>query len=164
MQAVDAAEGMRHLHDREPPIVHRDLKSPNLVIAADYTVKVCDFNLSKILDGDSARSSSLAAMNPRWLAPELFNGESATRACDVFSFGVVLWELIAWDVPWGNKNPWTVSGEAFFSPTASVASPSPADAPPSARIADCQHAQQRRSPGDPAARGPARPRAHPFLL
>jgi serine/threonine protein kinase len=106
-QALDAAKGMQYLHELDPPIVHRDLKSPNLLVTADFGVKVSDFNLSKILD-DSTRSSSLAAMNPRWLAPEVFSDNRPNKACDVFAFGVILWELMTWDLPWGNKNPWTV--------------------------------------------------------
>ena len=71
-------------------------------------VQLTDFNLSRILD-DSMRSSSLAAMNPRWLAPELLNGGHASKACDIFGFGVVLWEMMEWSVPWGSANPWSVS-------------------------------------------------------
>lgn len=44
----------------------------------------------------------------RWLAPELFGGATATPAADVFAFGVVLWELMTWECPWGKRNPWTV--------------------------------------------------------
>jgi serine/threonine protein kinase len=65
--------------------------------------------LSKIME-DSSRSTSMAAMNPRWLAPEVLNGESATPAADVFAFGVVLWELMSWDLPWGTANPWGIVG------------------------------------------------------
>lgn len=53
-------------------------------------------------------SSSIAAMNPRWLAPELFDGEKPTKACDIFSFGVIMWELLTFEVPWGSQNPWVI--------------------------------------------------------
>ncbi|KAG7671488.1 hypothetical protein KSW81_003623 [Nannochloris sp. 'desiccata'] len=105
--AIDAAEGMRYLHSQTPPIIHRDLKSANMLVTGDFRVKISDFNLSKILD-DSTKSSSLAAMNPRWLAPELFAGARGSPPCDVFAFGVVLWELLTLDVPWGNTNPWQI--------------------------------------------------------
>lgn len=71
------------------------------------TAKISDFNLSKILD-DSLNNSSMAAMNPRWLAPELFDGVRPTPACDIFSFGVILWELMEFEVPWGSENPWVI--------------------------------------------------------
>ncbi|KAL4444201.1 hypothetical protein ABPG75_011938 [Micractinium tetrahymenae] len=84
---LDAAKGLTYLHNRSPPIIHRDLKSPNLLVDKHWRVKVTDFNLSKFMS-DSARNSSSAAMNPRWLAPEVMKGEGATRASDVFSFAV----------------------------------------------------------------------------
>lgn len=105
--AADAVRGMIYLHTHSPPIVHRDLKSPNLLVSASWTVKVSDFNLSKILE-HTTRSSSLRAMNPRWLAPEVLQGQPATLAVDVYAFGVVLWELLTWQVPWGAANPWAV--------------------------------------------------------
>ncbi len=78
-----------------------------MLVTADFRVKISDFNLSKILD-DSTKSSSLAAMNPRWLAPCLFAGARGSAASDVFAFGVVLWELLCLAVPWGNTNPWQI--------------------------------------------------------
>jgi hypothetical protein len=68
--AADCVRGMLYLHTRTPPIVHRDLKSANLLVTSSWTCKVSDFNLSKIME-DSTRSTSLQAMNPRWLAPEV---------------------------------------------------------------------------------------------
>lgn len=54
-------------------------------------LQVCDFNLSKVLVDDSAQDSSVAAGNPRWLAPEVLSGEQHSFASDVYSFGLVLW-------------------------------------------------------------------------
>ncbi len=105
MQARDIASGIEYLHGRS--IVHRDLKSPNILLDSRGRAKSSDFNLSKILD-ESMNNSSIAAMNPRWLAPELFDGAKPTMACDIFSFGVILWELIECGVPWGSENPWVI--------------------------------------------------------
>ena len=88
--ALDAAKGMLYLHSCTPPIIHRDLKSPNLLVDRHWRIKVCDFNLSRAME-DSAVLSSLAATNPRWLAPEILSGTGCTFASDVFSFGVILW-------------------------------------------------------------------------
>ncbi|KAL4422446.1 hypothetical protein ABPG75_008643 [Micractinium tetrahymenae] len=105
--ALGAARGMLVLHAASPPILHRDLKSPNLLIDENWTVKVSDFNLSKIMAAEN-KTSSLAAMNPRWLAPEIMSGEGASQASDMFSFGVVLWELMTWQLPWGTAKPWKI--------------------------------------------------------
>lgn len=105
--ALDAAKGMLYLHNHAPPIIHRDLKSPNLLVDKHWRLKVSDFNLSKLLE-EGAVMSSMAATNPRWLAPEILGGNNATFASDVYSYGVVMWELMTWDLPWGVTNPWQV--------------------------------------------------------
>ncbi|PRW44985.1 Serine threonine- kinase CTR1 [Chlorella sorokiniana] len=79
---LDAACGMLYLHRRSVPVLHRDLKSPNILVDDSWHAKVGDFNLSRLIE-ESARSSSLAAMNP---------GAHASKASDVYSFGVVMWE------------------------------------------------------------------------
>jgi len=106
--ATDAAKGMLYLHTRSPPIIHRDLKSPNLLVDALWHVKISDFNLSRALEQDSF-STSLQITNPRWLAPEILRGEHGGKAADVYSFGIVLWELMTWRLPWGNEsNPFSI--------------------------------------------------------
>ena len=104
---LDAAKGMLYLHAHTPPIIHRDLKSPNLLVDGHWRVKVSDFNLSKLLE-EGAAMSSMAATNPRWLAPEILAGNPATFASDVYAFAIVLWELLTWELPWGPTNPWQV--------------------------------------------------------
>jgi serine/threonine protein kinase len=158
MQMLGAARGMLYLHDSRPPIIHRDLKSPNLLVDDAGRIKVCggsdlhclavqnsestlgwpllaggrsallgallrfpscrfpslpaptpcsplphkqvgDFNLSKVMEGSMA-STVGGANNPRWMAPELLLGGQATFASDVFAFGVVMWEVLTWDIPW----------------------------------------------------------------
>jgi len=94
--AHDIACGMRQLHSLSPPRIHRDLKSPNVLMASlnphDYVcAKVTDFGLT-----DIPFSVSLGAVeNPIWLAPEIMRKEEATTASDVYSFGVIMWELIS---------------------------------------------------------------------
>lgn len=108
--ALDAAKGMLYLHTRDTPIVHRDLKSPNLLVDYAWRTKVTDFNLSKMTDIDGIVSVGGAPDNPRWLAPEVLNGKGATLSSDVFSFGVVLWELLTWQSPWEleSRDRWVV--------------------------------------------------------
>lgn len=117
--AIGAATGMLHLHTRSPPVIHRDLKSPNLLVAADWTVKVADFNLSKLID-DAVRSSRASTgggpTNPRWLAPEMFMNQKASVASDIYAFGVVMWEMVTWQLPWGDMNPYAVSQPPLCAP------------------------------------------------
>ena len=65
--------GMLHLHSHKPSTLHRDLKSPNMLVERHWRVKVTDFNLSRMVQTNGSGSSvnSLLANNPRWLAPEV---------------------------------------------------------------------------------------------
>lgn len=110
MQALDAAKGMLYLHTRNPVIVHRDLKSPNLLVTNDWVVKVSDFNLSKLVADTPVQVSMSSEYNnnPRWTAPEVLEGQAATPASDVFSFGVVMWEMLTWQIPWSEVNAFVV--------------------------------------------------------
>nr|BAC80147.1 constitutive triple response 1-like protein kinase [Delphinium hybrid cultivar] len=101
--AYDVAKGMNYLHRRNPPIVHRDLKSPNLLVDNMYTVKVCDFWLSR-LKANTYLSAKSAAGTPEWMAPEVLRDEHQTEKCDGYSFGVILWELMTLQKPWNNLN------------------------------------------------------------
>ncbi|KAA6419342.1 MAG: kinase [Trebouxia sp. A1-2] len=111
--ALDAAKGMLQLHSHKPPILHRDLKSPNLLVDKHWRVKVTDFNLSSMLrlDADSDGVDSSAANNPRWLAPEVISVQNFSKAADVYPFGIILWELMTWQVPWDDLNPFQVATE-----------------------------------------------------
>nr|XP_034909377.1 serine/threonine-protein kinase CTR1-like [Populus alba] len=111
--AYDVAKGMNYLHKRNPPIVHRDLKSPNLLVDKKYTVKVCDFGLSR-LKANTFLSSKSAAGTPVWMAPEVLCDEPSNEKSDVYSFGVILWELATLQQPWSNLNPAQVVAAVGF--------------------------------------------------
>jgi serine/threonine protein kinase len=101
--AIDASEGVEYLHSRDPPIVHRDLKSLNLLVAQDYTCKVADFGLSKASSGSSL-NSKVGSLN--WCAPEvLLHAAPYTPAGDSYSFGMILWELLTHTPPFAKMHP-----------------------------------------------------------
>ncbi|KAK4743265.1 hypothetical protein SAY87_001266 [Trapa incisa] len=111
--AYDVAKGMNYLHKRKPPIVHRDLKSPNLLVDKKYTVKVGDFGLSR-LKARTFLSSKSAAGTPEWMAPEVLRDEPSNEKADIYSFGVILWELATLQQPWSNLNPAQVVAAVGF--------------------------------------------------
>ncbi|XP_042457633.1 serine/threonine-protein kinase CTR1-like [Zingiber officinale] len=111
--AFDVAKGMNYLHKRNPPIVHRDLKSPNLLVDKKYTVKVCDFGLSRLKANTFLSSKSLAG-TPEWMAPEVLRDEPSNEKSDIYSFGVILWELMTLQQPWSNLNPAQVVAAVGF--------------------------------------------------
>ena len=94
--AMDMAKGMKYLHTTTwPPIIHRDLKSPNVLIdsldeKAEVIAKVADFGLSQVL---ASTTQGRSVANPVWLAPEIMKAEEYTEKADVYSYGVMLYEL-----------------------------------------------------------------------
>ncbi|KAL6561529.1 copper transport protein ctr1 [Orobanche minor] len=103
--AYDVAKGMNYIHKCNPPIIHRDLKSPNPLVDRKYTAdEVCDFGLSR-LKAKTFVSSKSAARTPGWMAPEVLRDEPSNENSDLYSFGVILWELATLQQPWGNLNP-----------------------------------------------------------
>ncbi|PRW61477.1 Serine threonine- kinase CTR1 isoform B [Chlorella sorokiniana] len=108
--AYDAARGLLYLHMREPTIVHRDVKSPNLLVDEYWHVKVADFNLSQILAGQQGGSAldEGGATNPMWLAPEVLSFNAATTASDAYAMGLVMFELLAWRLPFVGLSPFQI--------------------------------------------------------
>ncbi|KAL8159578.1 hypothetical protein V2J09_001115 [Rumex salicifolius] len=111
--ALDVARGMNCLHTSTPTIVHRDLKSPNLLVDKNWNVKVCDFGLSR-LKHNTFLSSKSTAGTPEWMAPEVLRNEPSNEKCDVYSFGIILWELATLKLPWSGMNPMQVVGAVGF--------------------------------------------------
>ncbi|XP_038898927.1 serine/threonine-protein kinase CTR1 isoform X2 [Benincasa hispida] len=111
--ALDVAKGINYLHCLNPPIVHWDLKSPNLLVDKNWTVKVCDFGLSRFKANTFISSKSVAG-TPEWMAPEFLRGEPSNEKSDVYSFGVILWELVTMQQPWSGLGPAQVVGAVAF--------------------------------------------------
>lgn len=89
-------------------IVHRDLKSANCLVNKHGTVKICDFGLSRIMTESPMKDSSSAG-TPEWMAPELIRNKPFTEKCDIFSLGVIMWELCTLSRPWDGVPPERVS-------------------------------------------------------
>lgn len=100
-----AALGLRHLHSRHPPLIHHDVKSSNfLVFGKDLetcAVKISDFGLTVEDPGSRSMTSSGAGGTMEYIAPEVYYRKPLTRASDVFSFGVVIYEVVTGKHPYG---------------------------------------------------------------
>ena len=95
--AAQVAEAMAFLHAQQPPVVHRDLKSHNVLIDADGRCRLCDFGL--------VGTRAVTAGTPNYMAPELFLAKAYSTPVDVFAFGVLLNELFTREVPWDGYQP-----------------------------------------------------------
>ncbi|OIW08345.1 hypothetical protein TanjilG_03021 [Lupinus angustifolius] len=100
--AIDAAEGLAYLHhDCAPPIVHRDVKSNNILLDGEFGAKVADFGVAKVVGGvgPGAESMSVVAGSYGYIAPEYAYTLRVNEKSDIYSFGVVILELVTGKPP-----------------------------------------------------------------
>lgn len=97
--AIGIAQGMNCLHLLNPPILHLDLKTANILIGENFTPKVADFGLS-ILKTEEKKEM---VGSPFYMSPEVFLGTQYDAKADVYSFGILLWELIEEREPYDQK-------------------------------------------------------------
>ena len=113
--ALGAAAGMCYLHSCSPSILHRDLKSANLMVDRYFRVKVGDFNLSRVLVANTAASGtsndaagSASLHSPRWMAPEVLQSSLYSMASDVYSYAIILWEIQTLETPFAEFSQWQI--------------------------------------------------------
>tara|TARA_B110000285_G_scaffold94056_1_gene107465 strand:- start:2518 stop:3267 length:750 start_codon:yes stop_codon:yes gene_type:complete len=93
-QLIDAVQYLR-----EKKIMHRDIKPSNILLAKDGSLRLSDFGLAKQYQTSSSLSSTICG-SPLYMAPELLYNEKYTTTCDVWSLGIVLYEMLFQRVPY----------------------------------------------------------------
>lgn len=108
--ACDIAEAMEYLHGLEPQIIHRDLKSLNCLLEEpvlseedEPLVKVADFGMAR--RWDPLRKMTRGCGTCHWMAPEVAQGTDYEDKADVFSYGMMLWEILVLAVPFEERSP-----------------------------------------------------------
>eukprot|EP00041_Stephanoeca_diplocostata_P032953 m.1074894 g.1074894 ORF g.1074894 m.1074894 type:complete len:1016 (-) comp24238_c0_seq68:1890-4937(-) len=128
--ALDIARGMRHLHGIGS--LHRDLKSDNCLVGDNLRTKVADFGTSRLIKGGNMTNNTASWQGmdveagapfdlnthgvgtPLWMAPEMMRrGGAYGQAVDIYSYGIVLWELLTRETPWEKE---ILETGAHFSP------------------------------------------------
>ncbi|KAL3517602.1 hypothetical protein ACH5RR_020191 [Cinchona calisaya] len=97
--ALDLSRGLNYLHSKK--IVHRDVKSENMLLTANRTLKIADFGVARV-EAQNPRDMTGETGTLGYMAPEVLDGKPYNRKCDVYSFGICLWEIYCCDMPYPN--------------------------------------------------------------
>ena len=122
VQQLLSAVGVAHDYG----IVHRDLKPDNILISNRGKTKILDFGISKLID-DKHRLTATGSMvgTPAYMAPEQVKGEKVDASSDIYSLGMILYELLHGEPPFTGQLPAVLHSQVFDRPRASTAIPSP---------------------------------------
>ncbi|GAB4845648.1 hypothetical protein Ancab_039049 [Ancistrocladus abbreviatus] len=95
--ALDLARGLSYLHSQK--IVHRDVKTENMLLDKSRTLKIADFGVARV-EASNPNDMTGETGTLGYMAPEVLNGNPYNRKCDVYSFGICLWEIYCCDMPY----------------------------------------------------------------
>jgi serine/threonine-protein kinase len=124
--ATQIVDALVHAHGRR--VVHRDLKSSNIVVTSEESVKVLDFGVAKRLVGPGARQAATLTVDTvapagspvgtiHYMSPEVLRGRPADARSDLWSFGVLLFEMATGSLPFTGATTYEVSSEVLHTPT-----------------------------------------------
>jgi serine/threonine protein kinase/Tfp pilus assembly protein PilF len=105
--AIQVAEALKNAHEKG--VIHRDLKSDNIILTPDGIVKIADFGLAKLKDASALTTQPSMMGTLPYMSPEQFQGVIIDERTDIFSFGVVLYEMVTGALPF-----WSEHGEAII--------------------------------------------------
>jgi len=100
--AAQAAEGLGYAHDHD--VVHRDIKPANLMISREGLVKITDFGIARMRSAEVRTQTGVVLGSPRYMSPEQVVGKRAEPRSDIFSLGVILYEMVTGKAPFAGED------------------------------------------------------------
>jgi len=105
IMAISIARCVDYLHSCN--LIHRDLKSLNILLNQSFELKICDFGLSRVIDKHAPMTGNVGTVC--WIAPEIFNNKRLySEKADVYSYGIILWELLMREMPFDDTETFTI--------------------------------------------------------
>lgn len=101
--AIGIIEGMICLHNNK--VIHRDLKSLNILLDNNKLPKICDFGISRAIDENNLGNMTVRIGTFHWMAPEMLDSDSYSYKVDVYAFAIILWEMLTGQVPYQGQDP-----------------------------------------------------------
>ena len=110
----DIALGLNYLHGRN--VLHCDLKSSNILIDANWNIKLCDFGLSRVRSKLRSKEDGNRGLvgTPHWSAPEILRGKRYDEKSDVYSYGMILWEMATQKIPYYGQSTMQIIGNVGY--------------------------------------------------
>lgn len=148
--AIDVTQGLLYMHTHSPALLHRDIKSSNMLVSPSGEVKLIDFGYASYV-GESDFVFTRHQLNekankgtPAYMAPECLLNQEVTTKSDIYSLGTVLWELMTRKVPYAGKSPESIYAEV----TTGNRLPIPTDPTFPPALGELIHACWLESPSD----------------
>jgi len=105
--ARQVCEGLSEAHRLE--VVHRDLKPSNIMIDKDGNVRIMDFGIARSLKGKGITGAGMMVGTPEYMSPEQVEGQEADQRSDIYSLGIILYEMLSGRVPFQGDTPFSVA-------------------------------------------------------